>query len=569
VKALVRRHPRLARLLPPASLAVALAAVPAATVVAYEVDDNWCDRDALLFDIDMKSFTGRGFAEVPVDRHHRTAMTWWSDAQATLRYRYNTISTDHGTDDPGIVYAACLSEDGDLDGILGYTDRDYGWCPSCDFFGLNIDEWRTVIRSDHDRERCGDASGWALDIAGVRAGRTPLFVAMAHEYGHAFGLDHTNADPTSLLFEFVGTGARLSADDIAGLRKGVGEGLDERDIYTTTATSTGGGWLSWGNLTNRLNARAVGMPQIAGNPNWRFRPLPVDFDYAMGWISDDDDRIEVAVANDDPNDKLILGTVHTTGERSQHRIGVAVGWQNAIGVAWVSRGEKRTLNFMVSNNQGVDWKKTEMPLQQAMGGVDLAFDWVKFRWVMTWVTLGPAENLAFRVVTMVSNDTAGTSWPTGAANYGDTISQANLAPAITCARMDHEACLMNYRSFATPDIREIRQQVFVIDEKSGNRLNSVPTQAITGDYAYSDLGIERMDGTKRESQGYVETYVWPTTGDDYMTYRVKYDANGPDTAAYVYPRRKADLNPLMHSRSGFDLAFNYRTERLRFVWKWN
>ena len=50
---------------------------------------------------------------------------------------------------------------------------------------------------------------------------------------------------------------------------------------------------------------------------------------------------------------------------------------------------------------------------------------------------------------------------------------------------------------------------------------------------------------------------------------VKYDANGPDTANYVYPRRKADLNPLMHSRSGFDLAFNYRTDRLRFVWKWN
>jgi hypothetical protein len=549
-------------------LLAALVVVP--NVVAYETDDNWCDRDALLFDIDLDSFTSRGMEAVGVDRHHRTAMTWWSDAQATLRYRYNTISTDHGTDDPGIVYAQCGSDDDYLDGILGYTDRDYGWCPSCDFFGLNIDEWRTVIRSDVDNRRCGDGSGWAFDIAGVRAGKTPLFLLMAHEYGHAFGLDHTNDDSSSLMFEFVGVNARLSADDIAGVRKGLGEGLDERNIYTISAGSTGGGMLLF-DPTQHLAPKAISMPAISGNGNWKYRPLPVDFDYALAWISDDDDRIKVAVGNDDPGDSLVLGTVRSTDERSQHKIGVAVGWQNAIGVAWVSRGADRTLNFMVSMNQGLDWKKTEFKLQQAIGGVDLTFDWNKFRWVMTWVTLGPFQNTAFKVATVVSNDQTGVGWPGAASTYTDIISQANLAPAITCARSDQDSCLMIYRSFATSDIRQIRQQVFRLDDKggSGNQLQTVSTDAITTDYAYSDLGIVRMDGTSRTTRGYITTYVWPTTGDDYLTYRIKYDYEGPDTANFVQPRRKFDGNPLVHTRSGYGVAFNYRTERMRFVWKWN
>jgi hypothetical protein len=264
---------------------------------------------------------------------------------------------------------------------------------------------------------------------------------------------------------------------------------------------------------------------------------------------------------------MVLGTLRTKKERTQHKVGLATGWQNRIGVAWVSRGTERTVNFMVSLNQGVDWVKTEITGQQAMGGVHLTFDWNRFRWVMSWIVFGEAQSSAFKIATLVSNDETGNSWPRAASTYTDTISQPNLAPAITCGRGDQDSCLMVYRSFATSDIRQIRQQVFRLST-DGRRLDAVTTDAVTTDYAYSDLGVERMDGTSRTTRGYVQTYVWPTTGDSKMTYRLKYDSDGPDTANFVHPRHTLDNEPYAHSRSGYGVAFNYRTERLRFVWKW-
>src|SRR4051812_48499854 len=90
-------------------LVAGLSLIPMAAI-AYDVHDNWCDRHDLLVNIDSDSFPSRGIDAVAMDRHPRTAMTWWSDAQATLRFRYNTIQVDHSMDDPGNVYAQCATE---------------------------------------------------------------------------------------------------------------------------------------------------------------------------------------------------------------------------------------------------------------------------------------------------------------------------------------------------------------------------------------------------------------------------------------------------------------------------
>jgi hypothetical protein len=188
---------------------------------------------------------------------------------------------------------------------------------------------------------------------------------------------------------------------------------------------------------------------------------------------------------------------------------------------------------------------------------------------MSWVVLGEQQSSAFKIATLVSDDFTGNSWPRAASTYGDTVTSPNLAPAITCGRSDHDACLMFYRSFATSDIRQVRQQAFALNSDA-RFLDTVNTDAVTTDYAYSDMGAERMDGTKPNTRGYIMTYVWPTTADSKMTYRIKYDsdAGGADTANFIYPRRTLDNEPFAHSRSGYGVAFNYRTERLRFVWKW-
>jgi hypothetical protein len=546
-------------------IAVPLTLLAAPLAIAYHTHDNWCDRHDLLVNIDMDSFTNHGFDQVAIDRHHRTAMTWWSDAQATLRFRYNTIQVDHSQDDPGNVYIQCDTENHSLNDKDAYTERGRGWHPSCDFWGLNMDEWKTVLKANIDNRKCGETDGWAFDIAGVRKYRMPMFLVMAHEYGHALALNHTE-DPAALMYEFVGVGMRLSQDDIAGVRKGLGEGIEDRNIYTIGGVPRERGVISFGG-SQRLNPKAISMPEIAGNGNWKYRPQPVDFDFSLAWITNDDDRIAVSTGNDDVNGNLVLGTVRTTNERSQHKIGLATGWQNRIGVAWVARGVDRTVNFMVSLDQGQSWTKTEITGQQAMGGVHLTFDWNRYRWIMSWVVLGEQGSSAFKIATLVSNDETGNSWPRAASTYGDDVSSPNLAPAITCGRSDQDSCVMFYRSFATSDIRQIRQQAFHLSTDA-RRLDAINTDAVTTDYAYSDMGAERMDGTTANTRGYVMTYVWPTTGDSKMTYRIKYDSDGPDTANFVYPRRTLDNEPFAHSRSGYSVAYNHRTQRLRFVWKW-
>ena len=531
---------------------------------AYEVIDNWCGKSELRVNIDFDSFTSRGLPATPVDQHHRTAMTWWVDAQATLNMRFNTTTDDHSSRPKGPVYALCEDEDSKLATASGYTHLKYGWHPSCHFFGNNIDEFRVVIESNEGNRDCGDGDGWGFDIGDVRSSRKPLFMIMAHEYGHVFGLDHADDDLYSLMYESVGSSGRLSSDDAAGMRKGLGEGTSHKKLRTVRATPATDGTLAFDEV-QKLSEKGIYMPQIAGNGFFQFEPVMTDFDYALAWV-DKKNRINVALANDDSDGELDLGVSHTTEETTQNRFGLTVGWNNSIGVAWVSDDADRNINFMVSYNYGADWIRSEFPGHHAHGGVSLSYDWNQHRWVMSWVHPSGPQNGSFRIATMVSDNFLGQSWTSIASSYGDSLTMPNKAPARTCARRDRNACLMIYRSFATPNIREIYQQAFELQTEGRNRLQTLMTDARSSDYAYSDLDLVRMDGSSTATRGYVLSYVWPTTANDALTYRIKYDAATDETEAFERPRQKWSGGK---SRTGYALGYNYRTERVRVVWKEN
>ena len=91
------------------------------------------------------------------------------------------------------------------------------------------------------------------------------------------------------------------------------------------------------------------------------------------------------------------------------------------------------------------------------------------------------------------------------------------------------------------------------------QLDTLSTSVETGNYAYSDLSIDRFPG------GYVFAYVWPTTGNDKLSYRIKTDVAG-EGGAFNYGLQTWSGGL---SRSGFSVAYNYRTGRFRFVWKEN
>lgn len=531
----------------------------------YAVNDNWCDRDELRLNVNAQSFTDHYYDSSDMDIAIRTAATWWSDAQAGLRWKYNVgNSTSTSAGDPGVVYMKCQSEDSYFSAnpfAVGYTFKDFSWHPTCDTFGLNIDAWKVAIRSDLDDRPCchpGDpspcpSSSWGLDIAGVRSGLPPLFMTLSHEFGHAWGLDHDcTADGHSTMCNQSSSSALLTYDDGNGAILGLGEGKSSKVIQTVSATRSGG-TLTFG-TTQTTTLNAMWKPAIGSAPPGWFN------DYAIAWIDPISHEIKMAPALDDGSDNLVLGPVEATGQHSRNAIGVAQSAQSRIGIGFTSSDDStRTPKFMVTPNGGFSWTVMSFPNFPAQSGVSVSYDRWASRWVMSWVLQGPQSTTKYKIVTVVSSGSDGLSWNNPVISYTDTLTMPNLAPALTCERSDTNRCLMLYRTFAISSIRTIRQQAFQLNV-GNTQLDTISTFAETGDYGYSDLSVARFDG------GYIYTYVWPTIANDKLAYRIKTDTAG-EGGAFNFALQTGPASML--SRSGFSVAFNYRTGRFRFLWKDN
>lgn len=536
---------------------------------------NWCDRANLLVNVNLNSFLARGFtAGSEIDQQIRTAATWWSDAQAGLRFSYGSLTSATGEGDPGPVSAACCinggpCEDSTLDdnpGWVAYASYSYDFWTSCDLFTGATDGWKIVVRANLGSS-CGDVSGWGLDVGDVRDGRVPLFVVLTHEFGHVLGFDH-DCGEDQIMCSAVTNRRLITRDDVAGLR--AIEGIDTRQLQTVNGVRSAG-TISFGTVQNVGSHVVVWKPAISGNPGGS----PA-WDYAIGWQRPVGPtgpfgnlgraEITVAVGNDDASNSFLLVTVRNTGRYSNNAIGLSVGWDNAIGVGYIPDDDaNRRLHFIVSTNGGRTWTETVLAYS-AMGGVSVSYDWWAHRWVMAWVGQGCAnlleqgcvDPLRQRVFTVMSTDWRGTSWTQPAVHYLDAITSPNLAPALTCARGDVNRCLMIYRTYESPALRRISQQAFQATA-SEDFLDTLPTTVETGNYGYSDLSLARVSG------GYVMAYVWPTMANDKLTYRLKSDA-ADETGPWDYPTQTWIG---ASSRSGFSVAHNYRTGRIRFLWHRN
>jgi hypothetical protein len=164
--------------------------------------------------------------------------------------------------------------------------------------------------------------------------------------------------------------------------------------------------------------------------------------------------------------------------------------------------------------------------------------------------------LRHRLFTIVSDGWTGLTWSQPAVTYGDTLVSTNLAPALSCAREDVDRCLVILRSYATSAVRSIFQQAFELTTAE-DFLHTLPSTQDTGNYAYSDLGLARI------GDAYMMTWVWPTMANDKLTYRITDDAEG---APWTYP---AQTWTGAMSRSGFSVAWNYRTSAIRLLWHEN
>jgi len=117
-------------------------------------------------------------------------------------------------------------------------------------------------------------------------------------------------------------------------------------------------------------------------------------------------------------------------------------------------------------------------------------------------------------------------------------------------------CLMMYKQFRTSDTRWIDQQAFTIDA-ANTRLVASTTDWSTWNYSHAELAITSS------LYDWLFTHVYYNGGKGSMMYRLKRFSQG---AGGHFRQYGTFERPDMVSRVGFPVAYNYRTNRFRFLW---
>lgn len=527
-------------------------------VFVYTFYDKWCDAftygGELGVNINKQSFVDRGFDWETVDSHLRTAFSWWNDSQTDLKFHMGSYTTSIGYGNPGSVSAACCDfqdEHGPCEDTyfqehyqaIAYVTRLF--IPGC-----GITEWRMVFWANqlaNDDEFCGTVGqNWQFEKD--QSAPFSFFVVAAHEFGHVLGMGHdTQFAPWNALMQNGGDGTGnfvFSHQEVAGQTAAYGTEHGYLETVSAHYDPADNGQLTFGTVQSLTPTLARWKPVIDAN-NFSNANWP----YALAW--NELGTIHVAIGADYGDGSLYVATARDTGFVTENSFGMAVGLNNTIGLAWVDGTDPaRPVKFAISYDAGSTWTVRDPGSVNSIGGVDLAFETTDYSWVMTWINpLAPRE-----IGVATSTDSSGTYWNTprtymdGGTTDVDLVA-SNLAPAIECYWYD---CLMVYRTFDDPLIRSIRQQAFGMDSTG---LYTIPTSIQTADYGYSDLDV-----TALSIDDWLFTYVWPTTYEDALTYRIK--DTGAD-GSFNYPRYK--FMPAQ-SRSGFDVAYHQDSDTIRFLW---
>jgi hypothetical protein len=387
-----------------------------------------------------------------------------------------------------------------------------------------------------------------------------MYRLMAHEYGHALGLNHSNV-AQAIMQGGIDWSTRISVDDADGIINGTSEGKRLRAVKTASAlTTTPGGNLNFKAITTAaiLNTNALWLPAIAGNKAALGSGPHSNWQFAIAWV-DANYYINVSTAKDGAtSDSPISFIAQARSDfKTRNAPGLAVSPTGLVGIAWTGIDAARSVNVAVSNTDGFGgWTRTTLPGGwAAIGGVSLTFSAVQNRWVLAWNS-DSSDTMAANILVTVSDDAAGTIWTQPVWYFTDnTMTMPIRQPAITCMREDQSRCAIGMLSYMFTD-KPLMTAMLTIDQY----LSPIP---LTGGldlspnltYGFSSLGMARFP------QGHLMTY---TDGLEpaKMKYAHQLDSDG-DTARFT--THEWTNGPV--SRTGFGVGWNYKTGSFRFLWR--
>jgi hypothetical protein len=547
-----------------------------AAAFAWTVHDQWCQRfDCGWYNGCSQSFTDRGLDYVAVMEELNMGAAWWSEVEAGFRFSTPGPYCDSSfnNDDPGAVQGRCSGESSggiftdhfptDALAHTWWTTRPSATCWSNPLY---MKTWRMAILTNADGLDCHAPApsnrGWAFNKAEQSLGSPALFQSAAHEFGHVIGLDHST-DPNSLMY--AGGSSQhmnLSYDDANGVYWGLGEMPDLKPLKTVKATLSGT-TLTFGSTQTISGTNLLWGPAIAAD-----HPT---YDFVIAWADGTDYGIRLGLANQNSNGNL--GTMTTKlvyPETSRAPVGLAVTPDGKIGVAFTGTDYSKTVNFVVSSDNGTTWTKTTLWGYGALGGVALTYHPSSARWVMSWVADRPYDPYHRNIFLTISDDASGANWHGPVWNYGDVLTMPFGRPSLACARNTYmpqrDKCMMLFKTYATYTKRT--QSVAFQMDSSGYALNALanPQDFDGGKHTYMTTNLFYvMPGDGLSPGKYVALYVPYALSPGGLSYAVKSE-DELGSGNFGFPAAKTWSNGPT-TRSGFAGTYSERKRVVRLVWK--
>jgi hypothetical protein len=544
------------------TLILAALSADASPVLAYSTHDPWCQDSQKGAEYILDDFVYRGFDPWQV----AAAIAWgaaeWTEVQSNIKFTTPVVvpwTHSHGQADPGHIYARCTEEGaGDWEANTWWST---GWSETC---GFEIYAWNMIFNADPYGGGCGTGAGtWGTTRGDYLMGKATLQGAAAHEFGHVLGLGHSTVPYSRMEGINHNFHRRLMYDDAEGLVTGLEYGPDMfGSLKTASAT------YSYPNTTLTFNSPTdvyvdyTGVrwgPAIAGDPSGI-----AEYDYALVWVNISN-HIVLRSVTEGYNDTLIWNSTITTPETTGLPVGVAISSEHKIGIGWAGTDLDRTVNFMVTEQNGEGgFTKTTFWGQHALGGVSVAWAAASSRWVASWVQ--DRQDVVNNVIAVVvSNDASGTSWPAGPVYFYDATSippregvSPGRRPALACGSADTNLCGLFYSDMNSTVLG--MSQLFFAQSWPYPIFDHIYPVPGAVDYGNSNLVYVPLFGGVGV---YFALWEQQSVSSAPLTYAMLYDTEIGYNTFHDW-----HTGPGM-SRSGFSGAWNYRLGHLRFVWNAN